>query len=71
MGLVSSNACRGYDYKWLIDLSSSRGSVRSASGRTCTLCYICMCLPKEYYPICVLLSINKTIIYVFSIKKNK
>jgi hypothetical protein len=40
MGLVSSNACRGYDYKWLIDLSSSRGSVRSASGRTCTLLYM-------------------------------
>lgn len=65
MGLVSSNACRGYDYKWLIDLSCSRGSVRSASVR----CYICMCLPKESYPICVLLSINKTIIYVFSINK--
>ena len=40
MGLVSSNACRGYDYQWLIDLSSSRGSVRSASGRTCMLLYM-------------------------------
>jgi len=66
MGLVSSNACRGYDYQWLIDLSSSRGSVRSASGRTCTLLciYVCACQRNASLSACYYQSIKQ--LYMFS-----
>ena len=69
MRLVSSNACRGYDYKWLIHISQAPAVLFVLQVVVRVRCYILMCLPKKYEPICVLLSINKTIMYVFSIYK--